>query len=49
MMLWMRWIELYCAALQEIISGEQAPRPAAQVFSLADERAKRRRQAMRAL
>lgn len=48
MMIWMRWIELYCAAVQEMMYGRPEPRPTAVVFDMADERAKRRRAAMRA-
>jgi hypothetical protein len=50
MMLWMRWTELYCAAVQELWFGPPEPvRPSATVISLAAERAKRRRPAVRAL
>jgi hypothetical protein len=51
MMIWARWVELYCAAVQELMFGPEAPehRPTATVISLADERAKRRRLAVRAL
>lgn len=49
------WWELYCAALQDLLIGTPpAPRPEPvktdrNVISMADERARRRRQAMRAL
>jgi hypothetical protein len=52
-MLWIHWMELYCAAVQELMCGEREKTPAATgsgtVISLAAERAKRRRAAMRAL
>ncbi len=51
MMIWAHWAELYCAAVHELWFGKQSPvvRPSAIVISLADARAKRRRQAVRAL
>lgn len=51
MMIWAHWVELYCAAVQEIMFGKEEPecRPQAKIISMADERAKRRRLAVRAL
>jgi hypothetical protein len=50
MMIWMMWIELYCDAVDELWFGKPEPvaRPSAVVIDMADERAKRRRAAMRA-
>lgn len=49
-MLWMRWTELYCAAVQDFWFGppEPARRPSATIISLAAERAKRHLPVVRA-
>lgn len=67
MMLWIRWVEIYCVMVSEFMCGEleRAPigrpsplrgpaaigsdQPDRNVIDMSAERAKRRRQAMRAL
>jgi hypothetical protein len=48
-MLWLRWIELYCAAVQDLTFGPPKPaRLSATIISLSAERAKRRPPTVRA-